>query len=63
VGSDRVSLRVQRTDPGDITVGDGATIAAGAVVRNDVPAGKVVGGVPAKVIGDTPEIIAAGMDR
>lgn len=33
-----------------VSVGEGAVVAAGAVVVNDVPAGAVVAGVPAKVI-------------
>lgn len=47
---DDVFLGVNAVVLGPITVGDGATIAAGAVVMTDVEAGTVVGGVPAKVI-------------
>ena len=33
-----------------ITIGDGATVGANAVVTRDVPAGVLVAGVPAKII-------------
>lgn len=37
-----------------VKIGEGAVVAAGAVVTKDVPNYKIVGGVPAKVIGDRP---------
>ena len=35
-----------------VTIGDGAMIAAGAVVKEDVASYKIVGGVPARVLGE-----------
>lgn len=40
-----------------VTIGPNAVVAAGAVVNSDVPEGKVVGGVPAKVIGEFDELV------
>ena len=33
-----------------VSIGDGAIIAAGAIVTHDVPANNLVAGVPAKII-------------
>jgi hypothetical protein len=35
-----------------VTIGDAAVVAAGAVVLDDIPAGKTAAGVPARVVGD-----------
>jgi putative colanic acid biosynthesis acetyltransferase WcaF len=35
-----------------VTVGSGAVVAAGSVAAKDVPSGKIVGGCPARVIGE-----------
>jgi acetyltransferase-like isoleucine patch superfamily enzyme len=35
-----------------VTIGKGAVVAAGAVVTKDVPPGMIVGGIPAKEIGE-----------
>lgn len=40
---------------GNITIGDNVIIAANAAVVKDVPANAVVGGVPAKIIGENIE--------
>lgn len=38
-----------------VTIGEGAVVAAGAVVNQDVPPFSVVAGIPAKVVGDRRE--------
>jgi maltose O-acetyltransferase len=45
-----------------VTVGTGAVVAAGAVVTKDVPPYAIVGGVPARVIGERPRDLAYAFD-
>ncbi len=47
---DRVQIGAGATVLGNVTVGNDARIGSGAVVVRDVPAGAVVGGVPARLL-------------
>ncbi|WP_248240040.1 acyltransferase [Microbacterium kunmingense] len=51
---DDVWLGINTVVVAGVTIGDGAIVAAGAVVTKDVPAQAIVAGVPAKVIGARP---------
>ncbi|MDH3745263.1 MAG: serine O-acetyltransferase [Acidobacteriota bacterium] len=48
---DRVTIGARAAVLGEIEVGDDSIIGAGAVVLESVPAGAVVAGVPARVVG------------
>lgn len=50
VVGDRVWVGIRSTILKGVTIGDGATIAAGAMVTRDVPSGATVAGVPAKIV-------------
>jgi len=52
VVGDYVWIGARATILPGVTIGRGAVVAAGALVSRDVPPYAVVGGVPAKVIGE-----------
>lgn len=54
VVKDRAWLSCRTTIMPGVTIGEGAVVAAGAVVTKDVPDYAIVGGVPAQVIGTRP---------
>lgn len=51
---DRAWISYRSTILPGVTIGEGAVVAAGAVVTKDVPAFAIVGGVPATIIGERP---------
>ncbi|MDH3017412.1 acyltransferase [Gordonia alkanivorans] len=49
---DRVWLSFRSVILPGVTIGEGAVVAAGAIVTKDVPPYAIVGGIPARVIGE-----------
>ena len=54
---DDVCIGANVTIMPNVRIGHDSIIAAGSIVTKDVPAGSIVGGVPAKVIGSTADLI------
>lgn len=56
---DNVFIGSNTTVLTNVTIGSNVVIAAGSLVNKDVPDGKIVGGVPAKVIGAVSDLAEA----
>lgn len=54
---DNVFIGANTTVLSDVTIGSNVIIASGSLINRDVPDGKVVGGVPARVIGETSDLL------
>lgn len=54
---DNVMVGANSTILYNVTIGSNVIIAAGSIVTKDVPSGSVVGGNPAKVIGDFEQLV------
>lgn len=53
---DNVFIGANTTILTNVTIGSNVIIAAGSLVNKDVPDGKIVAGVPAKVIGEVNDL-------
>lgn len=60
---DRVFIGARAIVMPGVAIGDDSIVAAGAVVTKSVPAGSIVGGNPARVIGRTADFVARALDE
>jgi acetyltransferase-like isoleucine patch superfamily enzyme len=60
---DRVWISFRALVLPGVTIGDGAVVSAGAVVRDDVPPYAVVAGVPARIIGSRSRDLTYSLGR